>query len=352
MQKYTIPIFITLFTFSLLQSETQMADVTGDGVDDDIKIGEQSVVVINGATGDRYTVISGEEFLRGAKIDDYLKSTRTKEICVEINPAAGFGFFSEVYAFKNNRFEMVSEKLPGEIIIDPSGYLVGYIIRQWDGATAKVPRLIKEDNGFLKLVGIKREIEKNMSVAASTAKDITYEIPGNTFVMCYVFVKEKDVIVSLRDESGQVLNKQQIDPTTVFIGGGYLATNEEIMLTVDNSYSIMTPKVVYYVITQYEFTPSADEFEAMVKSNMHIVQVAVEEYSMLHDGRYPAGIADFQELLPANFTNPVDPELPAVVDGVEGKKGQVAYFCDSKTGKYKIFGFGADGKQLSLILSN
>jgi hypothetical protein len=95
---------------------------------------------------------------------------------------------------------------------------------------------------------------------------------------------------------------------------------------------------------------SAEDFDVMVKNNMHTVQLAVEDYNILHEGRYPAVVADFRELLPASFTNPIEPELPAVVDGSVGKRGQVTYFYDSKMGKYKIYGFGGDGKQLSVVL--
>ncbi len=350
MKKYVIFIFALIFMFSFLKGETKMADVTGDGVDDEIKIGEQSVVVINGATGTRHIVVSGEEGLYTVQINDYCSSMQGKEIAIVICPGAAC--WTEIYGFKINQFKKVSEMLPGIVTLDEEGNLIGYRRHLWEGGQAYVPCPIREEKKLLKALPIKKEIAKTIVIDAGKTKDITYTISGKTLVVCFAAVKEKDVIISLRDEGGSLVASQKINPTTAFIGGGYTPADEEVTLTIDNSYSVITPKVVYYVIDQYEYKPSKEELDAAVRSNMHIVQLSVELYSTENEGVYPRAVSNFLHLLPSSFINPVDPDILPVVDDTKGKPGQVCYIYDSKTGKYKIYGFDADGKRLSLVISN
>jgi hypothetical protein len=349
MKKYVIFIFALIFIFSFLKGETKMVDVTGDGVDDEIKIGEQSVVVINGATGKRYTVISGEEFLSSVNVNNYHSGIKGKEIAVVICPGADY--WTEIYGFINNQFKKVSEMLPGQVVISADGSLVGFRRHLWEGGEAYVPCPIREEKKLLKALPIKKEIAKTIVIDAGKTKDITYTISGKTLVVCFATVKEKDVIISLRDKGGSLVASQKINPTTAFIGGGYTPADEEVTLTIDNSYSVITPKVVYYVIDQYEYKPSKEELDAAIRSNMHIVQLSVEDYATRNEGVFPQVVSDFLHLLPSSFINPVDPDILPVVDGTKGKPGQVCYIYDSKTEKYKIYGFDADGKQLALVLS-
>jgi len=359
--------------FSFLEGKTKMADVTGDGVDDEIKIGEQSVVVVDGATGDRFIVVAGEEFLRGVKIDNYLRATSAKEIGVEINPIAGVGFFTEMYAFKNNKFVKISERLPGEISIDVAeniirtgwseaelkkgitidvgGNITGYYSHLWEGGIVNVPCPIKEEDGLLIPLPIKKEIEKTIEIEASTTREITIDLSKNTLTISVAAVKEKDVIISLKDEDGELIAKHKIDAEVSFIGSSYANKDKAITLTIDNSYSVMTPKKVYYVINQYEYILSKKEMDEAIKKNMHIVQLAVEDYTTQNEGIYPRAVSNFLHLLQSSFVNSVNPDVSPVVSGIKGKPGQVCYVYDSKAGEYKIYGFDAEGKRFSLILS-
>ena len=371
--KKLVAYFLTLlFMFSFLEGKTKMADVTGDGVDDEIKIGEQSVVVVNGATGNRYIVVAGEEFLRGVKIDNYLRTTSAKEIGVEINPIAGVGFFTEMYAFKNNKFVKISERLPGEIsidiilprfspdmlikqttidIIDMASNIIGYYSHLWEGGIVNVPCPIKEKDGLLVLLPIKKEIEKTIVIEASTAREITIDLSKNTLAISVAAVKEKDVIISLKDEDGAVISKRKIDAEVSFIGSRYAYKDEAITLTIDNSYSVMTPKNVYYIINQYEYILPKKEMDAAIRNNMHTVQLAAEDYATQNEGIYPRAVSNFLHLLPSSFVNPVNPDVSPVVNGIKGKPGQICYVYDPKTEEYKIYGFDTDGKRFSLILS-
>jgi len=347
--------FVALFVISPLTAETVMADVTGDGIEDEIKIGEQSVVVIDGASGKRFTVISGEELLVNAEIGNYHSGISGKEIAVIYAFSARRPIVDHtvIYGFKNNQFLAVSEELPGEVTINEDGDLVGYHLHYTDWQhEVYVPCPIIEENGLLKALTIKKETEKTIDIEAGKTKEITIDLSKNTLFVCFASVKEKDVIISLKDDDGTPIAEEKIDPESPFFNTFRTDKDEAITLTIDNSYSVMTPKTVFYVITQYNYTPSKKEIEAEIKSNMHTVQVCVEDYCIQHDGVYPRTVSEFKEIIPSVLVNPVNSNIPVVVDGKIGKPGQVTYSYDPETDTYFIYGFDADGKKLDLILSN
>lgn len=246
-----------------------------------------------------------------------------------------------------------AEILPGEVTIDEAGGLVGYDLHfdGW-GGDVNVPCPIIEKNGLLKALTIKKETEKTIDIEAGKTKEITVDLLKNTLFVCVASVKEKDVIISLKDDDGTTITEQKIDSESSFTGGGYADKDETVTLTIDNSYSAMTPKTVLYIITQYNYTPSKKEIEAEIKSNMHTIQLCVENYNTIHEGIYPKSVAEFVYLLPPGLANPIDATMPSVVDGTSGKPGQVCYSYDSNTGGYKIYGFDVNGKQISLVLSS
>lgn len=236
---------------SSLNAQALMVDVTGDGVDDDIKIGEQSVVVVDGAFNKKYIVVSGMENLMDVIVDNYLTSTKHKEIGVVFVEGEEDITFTDVYGYKNNKFVKIGEGFCGEISFDEENNLWAFA-DYWGPIVISEPIPIIEKNELLKVPPLTKTIEKNVEIEARSSKDIMVNLYKNNLVVFCVAVQEKDVIVSLSDETGTVFAEDRIDPEYQFFFYGYAEKDETITLTIDNSYSMMTPKTVYYIISQYK----------------------------------------------------------------------------------------------------
>jgi hypothetical protein len=93
--------------------------------------------------------------------------------------------------------------------------------------------------------------------------------------------------------------------------------------------------------------------EASLLANMYTLQLAVEDYAILHEGNYPADTYDVFSLLPSTFANPFDRDT-AYCTGkppdscIEG----AVYYEHGEYGfsPYTIYGCGKDGRVLSLTL--
>lgn len=68
MKKSHVSITMLLLMLTLIHADIKTADVTGDGIEDDIRIGEQSVVVVDGALGKRWVVWEGKQ------VEDYYET--------------------------------------------------------------------------------------------------------------------------------------------------------------------------------------------------------------------------------------------------------------------------------------
>ena len=111
----------------------------------------------------------------------------------------------------------------------------------------------------------------------------------------------------------------------------------------------------------YEYTTDAQILEALtqiyesinasVKLNMHTIQICVENYCIQYES-YPRSVSEFKHLLAPTLVNPVNSEVPVVIDGKFGQPGQVTYSYDPKTDVYVIYGFDANGIRLDFFLSN
>lgn len=248
----------SLFIISSLPSETQMVDVTGDGVDDEIKIGEQSVVVIDGMSGKRFPVVTGEEMLDTVRIDDYHSGIPGKEIAVIF--WTGPWWYSKVYGFKNGQFVLVSEELPGKIEKDlTAGIVWGYFrcLPDWGGGIyeTRLPCPIIEEGGILKTASIKKDISKTITIDAGTTKEISIDVSKNTCLVCIAIVEDKNVKILLKDEEGSTIAEGKIDPESRFIDVEFTYERDRTFtLVIDNSYSVITPKTVFYRIVHYNIS--------------------------------------------------------------------------------------------------
>ncbi len=103
--------------------------------------------------------------------------------------------------------------------------------------------------------------------------------------------------------------------------------------------------------------------EGSIKANMHTVQMATEDFSLLNDSMYPTAASDrtadgrtLAQVCPTgNFpANPVT-RLPSVVlfnaNPTSGNVGELA-INPATTSHYVVKGNGADGDTLALTLSS
>jgi len=243
-------IFTILLIPLFLRGRTELIDVTGDGVDDEIKIGVQSVVVEDGQLNKKYIVISGEEMLSNVTIDDYIANREGEEIAIVVCP--GSDCWTEIYAFKNGRFNKVSEMLPGEVFVTDDGDVIGqqrYFFEE--GGWIYLPYPLREVNGILTPSKPTKQIENTVSVSAGNSKDILIECGKNQKLVIGVVVHQKNIIIRINDSKGIKLARKKINIETPFIYFDSFSKAETITLSLDNSYSIMTPKTVIYVIIYY-----------------------------------------------------------------------------------------------------
>lgn len=93
--------------------------------------------------------------------------------------------------------------------------------------------------------------------------------------------------------------------------------------------------------------------ESSVKSNMHIVNMEVELFSLDHNGSYPSDVDSILPELPAGFRNPFNESEPGLQNsGQPDIEGVVEYETSSPYDKYLIYGFGKDARPLDLTMIN
>jgi type II secretory pathway pseudopilin PulG len=102
--------------------------------------------------------------------------------------------------------------------------------------------------------------------------------------------------------------------------------------------------------------------ESRVKVNMHVLQLAAEDFGLLSSGRYPdnaADIADNGQTLQQLIQGGSFPENPFTgtptnvvfdADPTAGNKGEIA-FNPAAADSYRIRGNGQDGSPMNLTLT-
>jgi hypothetical protein len=240
-------IFITLASAS---AKTIRADVTGDGIDDIIKMGMKIVTVQNGASNRLYTLIAGEEFLAGISIGDYFSGARGNEIAVLMLPEKDY--LTEVYGFRNKRFIKVSKTLPGELSFDEERRLFGYATHEWNRNEILIYWPIIEDEGYLKAAAVAEVAETLLLVQANKTMVLDIGLQENIFAMCVASTLDDEAIVFLADEDGTLIKQTMIDSETGFYGRVITEQAKTVSFNIDNSQSAK-PKTVHLIIKQYHY---------------------------------------------------------------------------------------------------
>lgn len=261
MKRLLVSVCVLLFIFVFGNAETEFIDVTGDDVDDEIKIGEGNVVVVDGASGKKWVVYQAAD-------SEY--ESESIGGCIGIRLGNRIGLQVRVYSY-------------GE------------------------------------------------GAAHGNSWDLIFLHRGNQFV-------------EIPFDGAEIVETPVSRPP---LGTIYLTLHRLGMV---ESFLYWNGKQLKEM-SGSDAKGSRKQFEATIKINMHVVQLVAEDYCTITEGVYPDIVSDFAYLLP-DMVNPVDYRSPAVIDGSFGGPGQVGYEYNSRTDKYKIYGFDLDGEQLSLVLSN
>lgn len=233
---------------SVASAKTIRADVTGDGIDDIVRMGMKMVTVQDGASNRLHTIIAGKEFLADISVDDYFSGTRGNEIAVLILPEKSF--FSEVYGYRNKRFIRVSESLPGELSFDEENRLFGYAVHEWNRNEILIYWPLIEDEGYLKASSIALASDTSIFVEARSAKEFEIGLLENTFTMCVASTLDDNVIVFLLDVDGTLIKQSVIDAQTGFYGRVLARQAKTVTFNVDNAQS-PRPRTVHLIVKQY-----------------------------------------------------------------------------------------------------
>lgn len=235
---------------TLLAGKTIRADVTGDGIDDVIKLGMKMVTVQDGASNRLHTIVAGIDDLADISIDNFVEGTKVNEIALLRLPEKGY--FTEVYGYRNKRFIKVSDALPGELSFDEAGRLFGNSIHAWDRNEAMIYWPILEHRGYLKPAEVKLFFDTSLVVEAYKTEEFPIDLQEKTFAMCVASTLDKDLIVFLVDEDGTLIKQTMIDPQTGFYGRVITGSAKTVTFNIDNSKSTRA-KTVHLIVKQYKY---------------------------------------------------------------------------------------------------
>jgi hypothetical protein len=208
MKKAYVSITMLLLMLTFIHAEIKTADVTGDGIEDEIKIGERIVIVIDGASGKRW------EIWKGAKEENYEEN---------VNECA-------IIEFADNNGLKISTSWYGTVRGGDLGSSIYYYEeRKWHEMQDKYSKEeyeVKVDAGSSEIVEFELSYGELLIV-----DEITYEGAGGAIVLIdygikvNVYSSEGDEYYSsVLAETGEGLSDWVVelrgigdDPLTVFI---------------------------------------------------------------------------------------------------------------------------------------
>jgi hypothetical protein len=216
-------------------------DLTGDGIDDEVKVGEKSIVITNGATGKKYFPVKGKWIVNYLIVDNFLL-VMTGEIKIYVY----------LYDPQKDDFVVKEEKVAADSYVEGSffetiremcqGYTLVFV---WIGD--RLSYVLSNELTFdeVELIGT-----NTTNVSAGSAKYINPLLRHKEGVYLEAYVKDKDIYLDI--EAGDC---GRFDIGRIKEFEGYFLNSsghdERIQINFDNSYSIFTSKTITYSLYRF-----------------------------------------------------------------------------------------------------
>lgn len=243
-------LLVLTLVISSASGKIARADVTGDSVEDIIRLGMKIVTVQDGSSNKLHTIVARVEGLVDVLVGDYFKGTKGNELALVLLPEKSY--LTEVHGYRSKRFVKVSETLPGELSFDEQQRLFGFTTHTWDRNEVLIYWPIIEQDGYLKAAPVEQFVETTLVVDAKRTGELAINLLDNTFTMCVASTMDNDVVVFLLDENGTLIKQTMVSAEIGFYGRVITEQARAVTLNVDNSQSSV-PKTVHVIIKQYQY---------------------------------------------------------------------------------------------------
>jgi hypothetical protein len=201
-----------------LRAETRIihADITGDGVNDDIMVGNDYVMVTDKmlcCIKKRHIIVRDVVDLVDLQVDEYCRALPGKEIAVVMRDQKGL--YTEVYGMKDNRVFRASDSLPGQIARDEKGFVYGYVTHLKDEQEIPVPYFIEEHEGILFAADV-RIVCDTVLLATSEESRFLCEAPAQGIMFISAISLNNDANILITNRNRDCMHEGMIRSNTVF----------------------------------------------------------------------------------------------------------------------------------------
>ena len=214
------------------QEVTIRADVTGDRVYDDVKVGKDYVLLVDKMSCCKRTkrlVVDKCDSLVDVTVDDYHRGIYGQEIAVV--QSSENGLFTDVFAYTNNRIEQVAFRLPGRVVRDDQGLVFCHEQYSSDNITMTIPCAVEMKDLLLEKIPVTDEQDTSFVLDSASIRRLEYHVsPYSILVLCAAS-DHPDVIFVLQDANGDPIEVEHVDDQmTAIVHAG---KSQDIALVID-----------------------------------------------------------------------------------------------------------------------
>lgn len=224
------------------QDITIRADITGDRVYDDVKVGKDYVLLVDKMSCCKRTkrfVVDECDSLVDVTVDDYHRGIYGKEIAVV--QSGENGLFTDIYAYTNNRIEQIAYELPGRVIRDAHGMVFCHEQYQANSIRFSVPRAVNAHGQFLEKMSATGEQDTVIVLEPGSLQRIEFPVTLSSCLVLCAVSENTEVGLSLHDQSGEPIAFERTDDNLVAII--HAGQAEVVELIIDNVASAIETKV-------------------------------------------------------------------------------------------------------------
>ena len=216
-------------------------DLTGDGIDDEVKVGEKSIVITNGATGKKYFPVKGKWIVNYLIVDNFL-----------LVMTGEFKIYVYLYDPQKDNFVVKEEKVMAGNYVEGSGFeTIREKCQEYTLVFARIgDKLSYVLNNKLTFDEVEPIGTNTTNVSAGSARYINPLLRHNEGVYLEAYVEDKDIYLDI--EAGDC---GRFDIGRIEKFEGYFLNSsghdERIQIKFDNSYSIFTSKTIVYSLYKF-----------------------------------------------------------------------------------------------------